>query len=258
MSGTQTIKFLRNNQYTFSVPVMLKSILITTMVFLSIPMIVTEAMAQDKQTRINIGQMTFEEIISELSKIFEVEITLASDLKEVSKRKINLNLEQTTLKQAIKEAIRKAGLQSYAQVMDQQKKSTRIWILPAGTKDAISSLEIDNNMKAITHEKCENLEPAESENVRMMTKEEFEHLEQESKEGRRGMTPEKFENLEQEHESKEGLRGMTPDEFKALESAESKNFRMMTQEKFDRLGPASEENYRGMTPEEFAKLKQGF
>ena len=227
------MNFLRNHQYKFSVPVMLKSILITTMVFLSIPVIVTEATAQDKQTRINIGQMTFEEIISELSKIFDVEITLANDLKEVSKGKINLNLEQTTLKQAIKEAIRKAGLQSYAQVMDQQKKSTRIWILPAGTKDAISSLEIDDNMKTITPKQYKSLEPAASENFRMMTQEEYDQL---------------------EPELEESCRGMTPEELEALESDESENFRMMTKEEYDQL--ELEENYRGMTPEEFAKLKK--
>jgi hypothetical protein len=195
---------------------MLKPILISSMVFLSISAMVTEATVQDKQTHINIGQMTFEESIAKLSKIYDIEISLVGT-NNLPQHEFNLTLEQATLKQAIKETMRKAGLQNYVLVIDQQLKSTRIWILPAGTTAAGNNLEGDRNIKTITSKQFANLEAAKSENLRMMTQEEYARLEPESKNNYRSMTPEKFENLEAE--STENYRSMTLEEFSKLKKA---------------------------------------
>ena len=207
-------------------------IILTLLFFILVPF--PASAIEDEKAHIHMDKTTFEESITKLGEIFDMEITLQG-ISNLPQNKFKLNLEQATFEEAVKEAMRKVGLQNYVLVLNQQKKPARIWFLPACTTDAISSLEIDNNMKTITPKQFEKLEAAESENLRMMTLEEFAQLEPDSENNFRSMTPEKFENLE---------------------PAESENCRMMTPEEYARLKPESEENYRGMTPEEFSKLKK--
>jgi hypothetical protein len=114
-------------------------------------------------------------------------------------------LEQATFEQATKKAIQMAGLQSHALVWDQQKNITRIWIFKGNTADWTSHSDNDKTQKTM-------FQP--SENLRMMTKEEYDHL---------------------EPDSQQDLRGMTSEEFETLEPAEPEDSKMMTQEEFDRL-----------------------
>ena len=132
-------------------------------------------------------------------------------------------MEQATFEQATKKAIQKAGLQSHALVWDQQKNITRIWIFHRNTSDLASRLDLDNN---INQNKISNLEP--SENLRMMTQEEYDRL---------------------EPDSQQKFRGMTSEEFQALEPGESENLTMMTQEEYDRLEPDSQQNFQGINSE---------
>lgn len=171
-------------------------IILTLLIFISVPF--PAAAIEDQQVTVNIDQMTFEESITKLSEIFDIEITLVG-VNNFPQNKFNLTLEQTTFEQAVKEAMRKAGLQNHILAMDQQKNSTRIWILRSVTTDTIGSLmTCENVMKSMTPEEFKALEPTESENFRMMTQEEYGRLESASKENFRGMTPEEFEKLKQD------------------------------------------------------------
>lgn len=171
---------------------------------------------------ININQKTFEESINHLSEIFGTKIILLG-IKNLPQHKFSLNLEQATFEQATKKAIQKAGLQSHALVWDQQKNITRIWIFNRNTSDLASRLDLDNN---INQDKISILEA--SENLRMMTQEEYDRL---------------------EPDSQQNFRGMTSEEFEALEPGESEDLTMMTQEEYERLEPDSQQNFQGTNSE---------
>jgi len=204
------------------------------LIFLFFILVASSAGAIDKKFDVNIDQITFEESIAKLSEIFDVNITLMG-INNLTQSKFNLTLRHATLEQAIKEAMRKVGLQNHILDMDQQSNFTRVWILPNGTIKDTSDQNVHSNKGKGGIRQYTQLEPTQSENFRMMTQEEYDRL---------------------EPESDKNYRSMTSEEFKKLEAAESKNFKTLTQEEYNLLEPELDKNYRGMTPEEFAKLEK--
>lgn len=133
----------------FSFLLMSKFILII-IVFLSfMPISLIDAMEEGKQSSIKIEEMTFEEIITALSNIFDIEIVLISTI-DLPRQKLSLTLEQATLKQAINEAMRKSGLLNHALVINQEKNITRIWILNDGLSYDIDRPWAYTKMKTTT------------------------------------------------------------------------------------------------------------
>jgi hypothetical protein len=194
----------------------------------------TQVASGEQRASVNIEDTTFEDSIRALRNIYNIEITLIG-IKDFSKKEFSLKLEHATFNEAVRVAMHRADVQSYAIVVNQQKQTAHIWILDAGTILSVSNSIQGQHMKSMTAQEFMTLEPGESENFRMMTEEEFERL---------------------EAESEENFKGITPEEFAGLEPTESENFRMMTEEEFERLEAESEENFKGITSEEFAQLRQ--
>lgn len=160
--------------------------------FLNIPLHANAT--EEKKVHINLDQMTFEESITKISEIFDIEITLLHTTY-LPRHKFSLTIEQSTFEEAIKEALGKAGLQRYLFAWDENRTTARIWILRGGMAGDISDLEMGDDLKTMTPEEYAKLEPASSENMRMMTEEEYSRLEPEFNEDCKGMTPEEFNNL---------------------------------------------------------------
>ena len=199
---------------------MLKPILISTMVFLSIPAMVTEATVQDKQTRINMSQMTFEEIITELSKIFDMEISLVGT-SNLPQHKFNLTLEQVTFKQAIKEGMRRASVQSHILVWDQENRGVQIWILrsASGPIEETSQANHDKNPEVLSLAQMQQLEPDDDLNHSPLTAEQMQQLDpdDDDRKANKTLNKEQMQLLDQEEDnkamtlSKEQMQRLTPD-----------------------------------------------
>ena len=200
---------------------MLKPILISTMVFLSIPAMVTEATVQDKQTRINMSQMTFEEIITELSKIFDMEISLVGT-SNLPQHKFNLTLEQVTFKQAIKEGMRMASVQSHILVWNQENRGVQIWILrsASGPIEETSQANHDKNPEVLSLAQMQQLEPDDDDlNHSPLTAEQMQQLDpdDDDRKANKTLNKEQMQLLDQEEDnkamtlSKEQMQRLTPD-----------------------------------------------
>ena len=105
-------------------------IILTLLFFISVPF--SAAAIEDQQIAINMDQTAFKESITELSKIFDMKITLLG-ISNLPQHKFKLNLEQATIRQAIKEVMRRASVQSYVLVWDQENKGIQIWILQSAS-----------------------------------------------------------------------------------------------------------------------------
>lgn len=193
-------------------------IILTLLFFISVPF--SAAAIEDQKIAINMDQTAFEKSITELSKIFDMEITLVrtSDLPQ---HKFNLTLENATFRQAIKEAMRRASAQSYVLVWDQENKSVKIWILQSASDQIEETSQSNHESKpqVLTLAQMQQLEPDDDLNHSPLTAEQMQQLDQYDDDSKANKTldKEQMQLLDQEEDneamtlSKEQMQRLTPD-----------------------------------------------
>ena len=199
---------------------------------------------QRSQKTILQSHVTFEESINDLSKIFNVKIEIAGPFSGPS-AKFDLNLNHATLEEAVKEAIRKAGVQNHALVWDKTGKALRLLTFESGkspgptTTNDIDPFGEEMNLLSqeqlfLLAEQSAVLEAEEAESNKPLTPEQIEQLKEES---------DKLEAVEQE--SNKPLTTLQLqrliEQSTALKAEEAESKKPLTSEQLQRLKNASTE-----------------
>jgi len=181
------------------------------------------SMIQTSRKTIVQAQLSLEESLNDLSKIFGVKIEIAGK-QEKALCKFNLNMRGTNLEGAVKEAIRKAGIQNHAMVWDKTGKILRILIFEAGRRgitnenkhgNPTTNISISGDMSPLTQEQIyllaqqgAALETEMEESMKPLTTEQMQHL--------------KRQSAELETEMKEGAKPLTADQIAQLQEQSAK------------------------------------
>ena len=148
--------------------------------------------------RFSLEEASFEEALEELSRQSGVEI-LAQGIRPEAR--INLDLTDLTLDQALKEVVKVFGVENYARYT--RAGAVNIWVLRAGTPPAISSVAIPEDSQmfqtSLTSEQLSMFEDDPADRPFPLTVAQLQQLEPEDKlESSRPLTPEQMQKLDSE------------------------------------------------------------
>lgn len=170
--------------------------------------------SQSNEKAISLVQLSFQDSMAELSRIFDVKID-TSGVSNATPTRFNLNMKHATLERAVKEAIRKAGLQNHALVWDKTGKTLRLLTFESGKPGIISENSADaiwGDMSPLTQEELyllaqqsASLEAEEAENIKPLSPEQMQQLkevsatlEAEEAESMKPLTPKQMQQLEEQ------------------------------------------------------------
>ena len=213
--------------------------------FSALPPVQTSASdLQPLEKAIAQSQLSLEESMAELSRIFGIKIEMSGKYGNAP-GKFNLNLEQATLEHAVKEAIRKAGVQSHALVWDQPNKTLRLLIFETGKNGSLTNQNATvsdlykEDMNPLTQEQlyllAQQNPDLQNEDQQPLTPEQLQQLQQQSakieaeeQESRKPLTPEQLQQLQKqsdkiEAEEQESSKPLTADQMLQLEKQTSEN-----------------------------------
>jgi len=215
-------------------------IIILLGIMLFIPCFSVAAGVEQIHADIDLEQQSFNECIKALSKTFELDITLSGDLKDIPDKKLNLRLEQATLEQAIKELVRKAGVQSHALILG-GGKDVKIWVLRAGIQGSDDNSQ--NNQIGFYED---DMEPLTQEQMYLLAQ----HNEQmNEKDDHKPLTAEQMELLKErsddiEEKMKDRMKPLTTEQMAKL------------QDKSRKIEAENNEARKPLSAEQLQKLKK--
>jgi len=224
------------------------------------PVLTSTSAAQTLKKTIVQSQLSLEQSMADLSRIFDVKIEISGKPVDTP-AKFNLNMKQATLEQAVKEVIRKANIQNYAIVWDEPNKTLRLLVFEKGKNENISgqnttTSDLYEDMSPLTQEQLyllaqqsAKIEAEEQECMKPLTPEQLQQLheqsakiEAEEQESRKPLTPEQLQQLKEqsakiEAEEQESRKPLTPEQLQQLkeqsakiESQESENMKPLSSE----------------------------
>ena len=183
------------------------------------------------------SHVTLEESINNLSKIFNVKIEIAGPFS-VPSIKFDLNMNHATLEEAVKEAIRKAGVQNHALVWDKTGKTLRLLTFESGKKTIVKDVYYQNtsdrdlfkyDVEPLTQEQIYLL--AQQDNglanaIEPLTPDQIERLKDESSrmevEAKKGASPLEAEQIERLKAQSSDMKAEMEEKMKPL-TAEQMN-----------------------------------
>lgn len=212
-------------------------ILLVPAFLFSAPVSVQPSAAQLPEKTVSLVQLSFQESMAKLSRIFGVKID-TSGVSTATQTRFNLNMKHATLERAVKEAIRKAGLQNHALVWDKTGKTLRLLTFESGKPGTISenaANAIWGDMSPLTQEElyllakesaaleaeeAESMKPLSAEQLQQL-KEQSAALEVEEAENMKPLTPEQMQQLKEqsaalEAEEAESMKPMSAGQMRQL------------------------------------------
>lgn len=187
----------------------------------------------DQHVRINLEQRTFKQIIDDLSNIFKVQIDLMGNTKDLPKDKFDLNLEQTTLDQNIKEAMRKANIQNYVMLFNQKDKAVRIWILqsvPEKIENLPQTKQSERARKILSLSQLQQLESEDDYKHNQLTPEQMQQLESGDDSNKKALTTEQMQQLDPYNDNINANRTLSKEQMQLLDQEEQKRPKTLTKE----------------------------
>jgi len=203
--------------------------------------------------------------MAELSRIFGIKIEMSGKYGNAP-GKFNLNLEQATLEHAVKEAIRKAGVQSHALVWDQPNKTLRLLIFETGKNGSLTNQNATvsdlykEDMNPLTQEQlyllAQQNPDLQNEDQQPLTPEQLQQLQEQSakieaeeQESRKPLTPEQLQQLQQqsakiEAEEQESRKPLTPEQLQQL------------QKQSDKIEAEEQESSKPLTADQMLQLEK--
>ena len=231
----------------------------------SAPMPVQPSAAEFPEKTVSLVQLSFEESIATLSQIFDVKIYI-SGVSTDSQTRFNLNMEHANLEQAVKEAIRKAGVQNHALVWDKTGKTLRLLAFESGKPGTISENSTNaawENMRPLTQEQLfllaqqgAAMEAEDAESMKPLTPEQMQQLREqgaemaaEDAESMKPLTPEQIQQLKEQgaemaEEDAESMKPLTPEQIQQLK------------EQSVEIAAGEEERMKPLTPEQIQQLRE--
>ena len=227
------------------------------------PVKTTSGILQTSRKLIAQVQLSLEESIADLGKIFGVKIEVCGKSENISGN-FNLNLKHATLEDAVKEAIRKAGIQNHALVWDKPNQTLRLFIFEAGKnqstiKSAASRDLFQDDTSPLTQEQLYLLAQQDidlqNKDDQPLTLEQLEQLQKQStkieaeeRESRKSLTPEQLQQLQKqsaaiEAEEKENSKPLTPEQLQQL------------QQQSEEIGSQENENMEPLSAEQVLLLQ---
>lgn len=130
-------------------------------------------------------------------------------------------MEQATFRQAIKEAMRRANVQSHVHVWDQENKAVQIWILRSASGQIEETPQANHarNPEILSLAQMQQLEPDDDLNYNPLTAEQMQQLDpyDDDRKANKALNKEQMQLLDQEEDnkaktlSKEQMQRLTPD-----------------------------------------------
>ena len=198
----------------------------------------TSGILQTSKKPIAQFQLSLEESIADLGNIFSVKIEICGKSKNIS-NKFNLNLKHATLESAVKEVIRKAGIQNHALVWDKPNQTLRLFIFEPGKNKSTSESLVSHDLFQ------DDTSPLTQEQLHLLAQQNINLNDEDDQ----PLTPEQLQQLKKnsariEAQEKERNIPLTPEQLQQLKKNSA---RIEAQEK---------ERNIPLTPEQLQQLKQ--